>query len=361
MLFSFFLISGLVIVIDIMCFFLFRNKAHNNIDVDNLPTISVLVAVRNEENNILACLESLNHLNYPQDKLQILIGNDLSTDKTAQLVENFIHGKPKFQLIHISENIGKAVGKANVLAQLAHKATGEWLFFTDADITHQPDWLQNMLACGHTKDLITGFTWIKNNTLQAIEWTFTLGVAEIFSDFKLHTTAMGNNMAIKKEMYLKTGGYENLPSSIVEDFALLQAVIEQKGNFTNVVEKAVKAYSEPTISFLTLLQQRKRWMKGAIKAPWYAKAYIFIRVMFILILLSVFFTNPEQWQIILGIWSMKIIFQSIFILLLFRKVKEKLLWIYLVVYEIYTNILTLVLIMYYLLPFQVFWKGRKYT
>ncbi|KOY88035.1 hypothetical protein AD998_03575 [bacterium 336/3] len=329
--------------------------------LDNLPTISILVAVRNEENNILACLESLNHLNYPQNKLQILIGNDLSTDRTVEIVENFISNKPKFQLIHISENIGDTIGKANVLAQLAHQAIGEWLFFTDADITHQPDWLQNMLVYGHTKDLITGFTWIKDNTLQAIEWTFTLGVAKVFSGFRLPTTAMGNNMAIKKEIYLKTGGYENLPPSIVEDFALLQAVIKQNGNFINIVEKEVKAYSKPTESFLMLLQQRKRWMKGAVQAPWYAKIYIFIKLIFIVSLLGIFFTNPEQWQIILGIWSIKIVFQSAFILTLLKRIEQKVYWLYLPVYDFYTNILTIVLIIYYLLPFKIFWKGRKYA
>lgn len=360
MLFLFLSITTLVIIIDILCFFLFKKK-NQKVILDNLPTISILVAVRNEENNILACLESLNNLNYPHHKLQILIGNDLSTDRTVEIVENFISDKPKFQLIHISESIGNAVGKANVLAQLAHQAIGEWLFFTDADIRHQPNWLQNMLAYGHTKDLITGFTWIKDNTLQAIEWTFTLGVAKIFSDFKLHTTAMGNNMAIKKEMYLQTGGYEHLSPSIVEDFALLQAVIEKKGSFINIFEQEVKAYSKPTDSFLELLHQRKRWMKGAIKAPWYAKMYISIRLMFILSLLCAFFTNPEQWQIILGIWSIKIVFQSVFILTLLKRIEQKVYWLYLVVYEFYTNILTVILIIYYLLPFQVFWKGRKYA
>ncbi|MCU0438405.1 MAG: glycosyltransferase [Raineya sp.] len=360
MLFSFFLISSLVIIIDITCFFLFQKK-NQSVALDNLPTISILVAVRNEEKNILACLESLNNLNYPHHKLQILIGNDLSTDKTVEIVENFICDKPKFQLIHISENIGNAVGKANVLAQLAHQATGEWLFFTDADICQQPNWLLNMLEIGRDKDLITGFTWIKDNALQAIEWSFTLGVAKIFSDFNLYTTAMGNNMAIKKEMYLKTGGYEKLSPSIVEDFSLLQAVIKQKGSFINIVEQDVKAYSMPTDTFLGLLHQRKRWMKGAIKAPWYAKMYILIRLMFILSLLCAFFTNPEQWQTILGIWITKMVFQSILILSFINKIKEKIIWMYIIVYELYTNLLILVLIIYYLLPFQVFWKGRKYT
>jgi len=356
----FLLFTAIVLVAtDVLCI-KFLKKKGTVINLGQLPRISILVAARNEEENILACLKALNNLHYPQHRLQILIGNDSSTDKTVEIVENFIQGKSKFQLIHISENIGNAVGKANVLAQLAHEAKGEWLFFTDADIIHQPNWVLNMLELGGDKDLITGFTWIENNALQAIEWTLTLGVAKIFSDFKLPTTAMGNNMAVKKEAYLKTGGYEALKSSVVEDFVLLQAIIKQGGSFINLLEKDIKAISKPTKSFLELLQQRKRWMQGAIQAPWYAKTYITLKVMFIFALLGAFLINPEQWQIILGAWGIKIISQSLLVLLFLRRIQQKVLWMYLLFYEVYTSILTPLFILYYVIPFRVFWKGRKY-
>ena len=57
---------------------------------NDLPEISIWVACRNEEKNIVQCLTSLINLKYPQEKIQILVGNDQSTDKTKDLVLAFI-------------------------------------------------------------------------------------------------------------------------------------------------------------------------------------------------------------------------------------------------------------------------------
>ena len=86
------------------------------------PKISILIAARNEALNILDCLQSIHNLRYPKDSLQVLIGDDQSEDDTAQLVKNYITDKPYMHLHRIEKTIGKAKGKANVLAQLAHQA-----------------------------------------------------------------------------------------------------------------------------------------------------------------------------------------------------------------------------------------------
>ncbi|MCW9094929.1 MAG: glycosyltransferase, partial [Ignavibacteriaceae bacterium] len=62
---------------------------------DQLPKVSIVVAVRNEEKNILCCLESLNNLEYPENKIEIMIVDDASTDNTLSLVNDFIQDKSK--------------------------------------------------------------------------------------------------------------------------------------------------------------------------------------------------------------------------------------------------------------------------
>jgi cellulose synthase/poly-beta-1,6-N-acetylglucosamine synthase-like glycosyltransferase len=354
----FLVISGLVILVDAFSIvFFFKKQTKKTLTV--FPTVSILVAVRNEEQFILQCLKSLNQLDYPTEKLEILIGNDASTDNTRAIIEEFIQDKPTFKLVEIEQNLGKAIGKANVLAQLAHRACGEWLFFTDADMQHAPDWLKNMLAYANDKDLVTGFTWVKNKPLEAMEWVHTLGIAKIFSDFNLPATAMGNNMAIRRDAYHKTGGYENLPPSIVEDFALLQAVVEKKGSFINLINTEVLAYTQPNASLGSFLQQRKRWMQGAFRAPWYAKLYIFLRVGWMLSVLCLLFTNGMQaW--ILAIWTLKVVVQSVFIKVVLHTIQKKVNLLYFVFYELYTFAVTWLLLIYYFLPFRIRWKGRQY-
>ena len=147
--------------------------------MSNLATISILLAVRNESENIIACLQSLEILEYPKTQLEILIGNDNSEDDTEQLIQDFIANKPYFKLFTITQNLNNLQGKANVLAQLANKAEGKWLFFTDADMKLPKKWIQNMIGESNNQEnnnqenrnkkneigIITGFTTVAQNSL----------------------------------------------------------------------------------------------------------------------------------------------------------------------------------------------------
>lgn len=91
-----------------------------------LPRVSVLIAAHNEEAVIRAKLENTLGLDYPRDRLEILVGSDGSTDRTDALVSEFAgHG------VRLSS--GARAGKASVLNRLATLATGEYWLFTDAN------------------------------------------------------------------------------------------------------------------------------------------------------------------------------------------------------------------------------------
>ncbi|WP_332367855.1 glycosyltransferase [Spirosoma telluris] len=92
------------------------------------PSISILIAARNEEVTILACLQAITQLHYSPGSVEVLIGNDQSTDQTAQLVAGFIRERPNFRILNIPESDSGLKGKANVLAQLAKQARGRSCF-----------------------------------------------------------------------------------------------------------------------------------------------------------------------------------------------------------------------------------------
>src|SRR5580693_8795347 len=97
--------------------------------------ISVIVPARNEEPTIAACIESLA---CQLEIAEILVVNDQSTDKTAEIVRGLMITIPNLRLLETNGVPSGWVGKNNAVALGAREATQPWLLFTDADAEHQP-------------------------------------------------------------------------------------------------------------------------------------------------------------------------------------------------------------------------------
>ena len=79
-------------------------KSFPQLTDNQLPSISIIVAARNEEQNIVSCLKSLNDLVFPEDKIEIIIVDDASSDNTLKIASDYIHQKQKFRIVHLQEN-----------------------------------------------------------------------------------------------------------------------------------------------------------------------------------------------------------------------------------------------------------------
>jgi len=108
-------------------------------DPANWPPVSVLVSVYNEEKHIAERIENLLALDYPRDKLQILIGSDGSTDKTNEIVGSYSDPRVKLHTFSPRE------GKPSVLNDLMAETTGELLVFTDANTMFARDALRKLV------------------------------------------------------------------------------------------------------------------------------------------------------------------------------------------------------------------------
>ena len=63
------------------------------------PLVSLLVAVRNEKNYIQGCLQSIINQDYPQESLEVIIADGLSTDSTVSIINKLIDGRKNYKLI----------------------------------------------------------------------------------------------------------------------------------------------------------------------------------------------------------------------------------------------------------------------
>lgn len=99
------------------------------------PSLAIIIAVRNEEEDVEKALQSVCNINYHNHR--IIVVNDRSTDRTAEILSRFNH--PRLSFITIETLPDGWLGKNNALHQ-GYKYTDEaWLLFTDADIEFHPD------------------------------------------------------------------------------------------------------------------------------------------------------------------------------------------------------------------------------
>lgn len=263
-----------------------------------MKKVSILIAARNESANIVACLTSVAALSYPTSHLQVLVGDDASDDNTATLIKNFIKDKPQFELISIVSTLPQLKGKTNVLAQLAHHATGDYLFFTDADIEVPVGWIENMLVHFEPNvGVVTGITTMTKGEIlglmQGLEWLYYLSMIRLFSLFGIPITAMGNNMAVSREAYEAVGKYEGITFSITEDYALFHAILTKGFHFAQLFDARVLTISRPIATFSQLLSQRKRWMFGAMSLPWQQRLGVYINASLLPFLIVMGFCFPK--------------------------------------------------------------------
>ena len=330
----------------------------------DFPMVSILLAARNEEQLILRNLTAINALNYPKDKLEILIGNDESTDNTAQLVTDFIKDKPYFRLFHIDKTVGKGRGKANVLGQLAHKASGEFYFITDVDVKLPRNWILALLQeFTEGVGLVSGTTKCERGslfaTLQSIDWLHFMGYIKAFANAGVGCTSVGNNMAVRAEAYWQTGGYEEIDFSITEDYKLFKEVTARGWQWRTIMGEDSLGLAWYIPSIKEMLHQRKRWLIGARELPFNWKGMIILYGLFIPVVLAVFWFNP---RLAFAIWISKFLVQSVFIIFLCLATERRpFSFLYLIVYEFYVILNTAATAIFYWLPIKSIWKGREYN
>jgi cellulose synthase/poly-beta-1,6-N-acetylglucosamine synthase-like glycosyltransferase len=116
----------------------FRNRPFPGAAIT--PTVSVIIAAHNEQSSLPAKLENLRLMDYPQDRLQVIVASDGSTDRTADIL--YEHASTIDSVILESAN-----GKASAINQAIRLATGEIFVFLDARQRVALDAISNLVSC----------------------------------------------------------------------------------------------------------------------------------------------------------------------------------------------------------------------
>lgn len=332
----------------------------------NPPSVSVIVSARNEAEHIIECMLSLNELDYPREKLEIILVNDRSSDETPQLLTRFINGKSQFRFINNEKKQANLSGKANAIARAIRESQGELIFITDADCVVAKDWLKKMVVYFTEKvGMVASFAALspcKNifSKLQNFDWLYLLSVAAGAAGLRVPLSCIGNNFAVRRSVYDEVGGYEGVGFSVAEDFALLKTVAAKTDwEIVFPLEAEATVLSKPVKSWKDLLRQRKRWAIGGLNVHWFGKLLVvtsFLTQLMIVISLTAYF------NLIAGLGALTIVVISDMMLLNFslQKLKFKGWWYYIFIYKFFSFFYILILGLNMLFNPTVIWKGEKY-
>jgi len=244
---------------------LIKKDRKDKIKLKRFPLISVIVPAYNEESTIIPVLNSILELDYPKNKLEIIVVNDGSTDNTKQKVDSFIkNANRNIKLIH-----KKNQGKAAALNTGLEIAKGEFFACLDADSFVDKNTLKKMLSLyeKETKDLaiITPAMKVKDpksftQKLQKLEYLVSLFIARLMSSIDCIYVAPGPFSLYRTIIIRKLGGFD--VTTLTEDQEI--AYRSQKHNYKIKQCHDGYVYTIAPKSFRGLYKQRNRWLKGAI-------------------------------------------------------------------------------------------------
>jgi cellulose synthase/poly-beta-1,6-N-acetylglucosamine synthase-like glycosyltransferase len=180
---------------------------------DNLASISIVIAARNEEARIIPCLKSLEKIEYPLDKYEVIFIDDSSSDRTAEIVGQFCQKHINWQLITIEKKCEQLHGKKNALLQGITRSKGYIIFTTDADCMVPPNWLKGMINYFHAGvSMVMGYSPLEQGKgllyrLLQFDNLFSAIAAAAPTKLGYPFTSVGRNLAYRKDAYHNAGGF----------------------------------------------------------------------------------------------------------------------------------------------------------
>ena len=196
----------------------------------DLPSLSIIVPARNEEQNIARCANSLLSTRYPD--FEVIVVDDRSTDATRRIVDAIAERDPRLKVVAGEQLPDEWVGKPWALAQGARIARGAWLLFTDADTEHDPLAATSTLQCALENgygvvSLLTDQQTIgvaERLLLPTILFVIMLGVGgtDDVNDPRKPDVAIfnGQYILVSRVAYDAIGGHEAVRAEIAEDLEL---------------------------------------------------------------------------------------------------------------------------------------------
>ena len=234
-------------------------------NADNQTFISILIAARNESENIENCLQSIIAQNYPKHLYEVIVIDDSSEDNTFTLANSFHASNIRvIKLADFSEKGGK---KKAIEAGVNH-AKGTLIVTTDADCIAQPQWLSLIAAFYESKKYKfiaapVNFHEEKNTfeRCQSLDFLGLMAVTGGGIQLKKFNMCNGANLAYERDVFFEVGGFQGIDQlASGDDMLLMQKIALKYPNdigYLKNTDATVFTFAKESVQ--SFINQRVRW------------------------------------------------------------------------------------------------------
>ncbi|PVX24848.1 MAG: hypothetical protein CW691_06285 [Candidatus Bathyarchaeum sp.] len=232
-----------------------------------LPSMSIIVPVKNEEKVIGRLLNALENANYPKDKKEIVIVEDGSTDKTVEICNKFAHEHPS-QVKLLRRSVSN--GKPSALQEAIKHTSGEIIAVFDADNIPEPDFLLRtknyfddpsvtavqgrLAAINENENILTKFV-AQEESLRCEAYMRGKDVLGLF------VPLTGSCYFVRKSVLDSVGGWD---SKVLSEDMELAARLTKNGHKIRYASD-VKSWQEYPATVSGFFKQRTRWFRGTME------------------------------------------------------------------------------------------------
>ncbi|GGE37618.1 glycosyl transferase [Psychroflexus planctonicus] len=253
-----------LLTLSVLLFSLMSIKSEETSSTHSAINFSIIVAFRNEENNLSNFVQSLKSIQYPTSQFEIILINDHSTDASVERIQAFVDANAHVQLLYLNQ---KQTGKKAALQVGIDAAQFNYIITTDADCFVPENWLYTYskkiqqtnaaaiigsVGVTHTKTFLTRFQYYDLMALQAVGFAF--------ANLNKPILCNGANFCYQKAAFLKVNGFqgnEKQPSG--DDVLLLQKFVAAHLKIDFLIHQDNLVLTKAISELTPFVQQRKRW------------------------------------------------------------------------------------------------------
>jgi len=234
-------------------------------------SVSVIIPFRDESDNILQSLQSLLIQDYPSGSYEVIYVNDNSDDDSAVKLSTAIK-ESNFKIIDADDSGSSRAFKKRAVAKAIDAAKGEVILTTDADCTHNKEWISTMLSLFDDKTaMVAGpveFTSTNKlfSKIQRLEFRGLILAGAGLIGCGKPVTCSAANLAYRKDVFYEVDGFnDNLNLSSGDDELLMQKISsagKYKISFCSDNKALVTTSYNKTIN--DFFSQRKRWASKGV-------------------------------------------------------------------------------------------------